>query len=235
MLEFMEKATFSFRVQDLKISISRIGKLIDYDKGENREMIAEMIADVLKEAEKICDIRAEYVICSDIKTDIASDRILVNGKEFNVGKIVRGQMKKSQSIAAFLCTAGSKIGEYARSLINEKDFLNGYLFDIAGSEIVEAAADEMQERLHKNMESYNMKITNRYSPGYCGWHVSEQHKLFSLIPQNYCGITLNQSSLMDPIKSVSGFIGIGEGVRFNAYSCNLCDMQNCIYRNHKSG
>jgi len=36
---------------------------------------------------------------------------------------------------------------------------------------------------------------------------------------------------MDPIKSVSGIIGIGENVRFNPYTCNLCDNKNCIYGN----
>jgi hypothetical protein len=230
----MDKFTFSFRISELDISIPRIGKLIDYDKGENRELISEMIAGVLKEAEDICDIRAEYVICRDVIFDNVSGNLLVNGVEFNVGKIVRGQLKKSNEIAVFLCTAGPKVGEYARILINEKDFLRGYIFDIAGSEIVEAAADKMQENLGLHMQKSNMKITNRYSPGYCGWHVSEQHKLFSLVPENFCGITLNQSALMQPIKSVSGFIGIGEKVRFNGYTCNLCDMESCIYRNHKN-
>lgn len=230
----MDKFTFSFRISELDISIPRIGKLIDYDKGENREMITEMIDSVLKEAEDICDIRAEYVICSDVMIDNVSGDLLVNGVEFNVGKIVRGQLRKSNEIAVFLCTAGPKIGEYARTLINEKDFLRGYIFDIAGSEIVEAAADKMQEVLNLHMQRANKKITNRYSPGYCGWHVSEQHKLFSLVPENFCGITLNQSALMQPIKSVSGFIGIGDSVKFNPYTCNICDMENCMYRNHKT-
>lgn len=230
----MDKFTFSFRFSDLGISIPRIGKLIDYDKGDNMELITEMIAGVLKEAEEICDIRAEYVICRDVMFDNLSGIMLVNGVEFNVGKIVKGQLKKSKEIAVFLCTAGPKPGEYARILINEKDFLKGYIFDIAGSEIVEAAADKMQENLGLQMHMSNMKITNRYSPGYCGWHVSEQHKLFSLIPENFCGISLNQSALMQPIKSVSGFIGIGDSVKFNPYTCNICDMENCMYRNHKT-
>jgi cobalamin-dependent methionine synthase I len=145
-----------------------------------------------------------------------------------------GQLRKSDSVAVFLCTAGPEIGDHARQLINEKDFLKGYIFDIAGSEIVEAAADKMQEALRINLLAENIMITNRYSPGYCGWHVSEQHKLFTLVPGNYCNISLTDSSLMQPIKSVSGFIGLGGKVRFSPYTCNLCDMQNCIYRNHKN-
>jgi hypothetical protein len=229
----MQKVTFSFSFNDLNIGIPQIGKLIDYDRGENQEMIAEMVGEVLREAGKICDIRGEYVIYDDVTAGDDPGKLIVHGTEFSVGKIVRGQLKRSRSVAVFLCTAGAGIGEKARNLISEKDFLRGYIFDITGSEIAEAAADRIQENLRENMEAINLHITNRYSPGYCGWHVSEQHKLFSLVPDNYCGIALNESALMEPVKSVSGFIGIGEQVKFNPYSCNLCDIENCIYRKHK--
>jgi hypothetical protein len=230
----MKRRTFDFSFRDLGISIDQIGKLIDYDKGENREMIAGMISDVLKEAELISSVKAEYVIYNDIIAESTGGSIIINGIDFNVGKIVRGQLKKSGSVAIFLCTAGPEIGDLARRLINEKDFLKGYIFDIAGSEIVEAAGDKMQEALRLEMLAENKLITNRYSPGYCGWHLSEQQKLFTLVPGNYCNISLTDSSLMQPIKSISGFIGIGENVRYNQYTCNLCDMQNCIYRKHKN-
>jgi len=68
----------------------------------------------------------------------------------------------------------------------------------------------MQGDLEKNMRDSGKKITNRYSPGYCGWDVTEQHKLFQLMPENYCGIKLTPSALMDPVKSISGIIGIGK-------------------------
>jgi hypothetical protein len=38
---------------------------------------------------------------------------------------------------------------------------------------------------------------------------------------------------MIPIKSVSGFIGIGEKVRFNPYTCQLCEAIHCVYRHRK--
>ena len=80
------------------------------------------------------------------------------------------------------------------------------------------------------MEQAGLKITNRYSPGYCGWDTREQHKLFSLLPENSCGIRLTESALMLPIKSVSGFIGVGANVRFNPYTCKMCDAEFCVYR-----
>jgi len=228
----MERVRLNFSFSDLNISIHQIGLLIDYDKGENMELISEMIGEVLKEAESACDIRAEYAIWPELKLPEGNAEMQINGIDFGIGKIVRGQLRRSESAAIFLCTAG-QVGERAKALIHEKDFLKGYIFDIAGSEIVEAAADLMQEHLKNKMAAAGKLITNRFSPGYCGWHVSEQHKLFSLIPENYCGIKLNDSALMEPVKSVSGVIGIGTDVKFMPYTCNFCDMKDCIYRKHK--
>jgi len=75
-----------------------------------------------------------------------------------------------------------------------------------------------------------MSLSNRYSPGYCGWPVSDQHILFSLFPEGFCGIELNGSALMTPLKSVSGVIGIGPALRREEYDCGICDMQDCVRR-----
>ena len=61
----------------------------------------------------------------------------------------------------------------------EGDLLRGYVYDVIGSEVVENAADMMQEELKAEAAAHGKKITNRFSPGYCGWDVAEQHKLFS--------------------------------------------------------
>lgn len=233
----MRKSTyrFQFSFADLSIDVSHIENVIGSEKGENREMVRDMIGDVLVNAAKICDIKAEYIICHEVSFNDELKSMRVNNIDFNIGKIIRAQIRKSQSVAFFLCTAGNKIGELSRKLMHEKDFLTGYIYDIAGSEIVEAAADLIQAELREQMVKENISITNRFSPGYCGWNVSEQQKLFSLIPDNFCGIKLTDSSLMDPIKSVSGVIGIGENVRFRPYTCNLCDDTNCIYRRTRHG
>lgn len=84
----------------------------------------------------------------------------------------------------------------------------------------------MEEELAAFIEKRGWKHTNRYSPGYCGWHVSEQQKLFSLFPvASPCGIQLTDSSLMIPIKSVSGIIGVGSHVRKLEYTCGLCTYE----------
>jgi hypothetical protein len=35
---------------------------------------------------------------------------------------------------------------------------------------------------------------------------------------------------MDPVKSTSGIIGIGENVEYNPYTCSYCGQKDCSYR-----
>jgi hypothetical protein len=226
----MKKSTFQFDFSDLKLNVFQIEQVIGYKEGESQETISELISGVLKEAEAICRIKAEYTIFQGVKFNDAEKSVAIKGVAFSVKKIVYGQIKKSDFIVVFLCTAGEEIGSRSRKAMKEGDLLTGYIYDVVGSEIVEAAADLMQNHLEMTMAADGIKITNRYSPGYCGWDVAEQHKLFQLIPDNYCRISLTPSALMDPVKSVSGIIGVGHNVRQNPYTCSMCDMKDCIYR-----
>ena len=229
----MINATFQFNFKDLKISASQVENVLGYKEGEDREIVTDLIEEILKEAGEICSIRAEYCICPEVQFDNTDKSIEVNNISFHLEKIVFGQIKKSDSVAVFLCTAGAEIGIRSREAMQERDFLKGYIYDVVGSEIAEAAADLMQNELEKTVVSSGKKITNRYSPGYCDWDVVEQHKLFQLVPDNFCGIRLTESALMDPVKSVSGIIGIGENVKFNPYTCKMCDMKDCIFRKNR--
>jgi len=210
-----------------------IEEVLGYDENDDRGFVIDLIEEVLSESRSISNIKAQYTIFDDIVFDNDSRSVKVNNFSFNVKKIVFTQLRKSESVALFLCTAGVEIGLRSRKAMHERDFLRGYIYDVVGSNIVEGAADLMQAELEKSMTGSGKMITNRYSPGYCGWDVAEQHKLFELIPDNYCGIQLTSSALMDPEKSISGIIGIGRSVKNNPYTCRLCSQKDCVYRSIK--
>jgi cobalamin-dependent methionine synthase I len=230
----MTRSAFNINFSDLKINIAQIEMVMGYKDGESQETISELTMKILREAESMCRVKAEYAVYPILKVNDIEKTIEVADQVFNVKKIVYGQLKRSDSVAVFLCTAGEEIGSRSREAMRAGDLLEGYIYDVVGSEIADAAADIMQNRLREELALEGKKITNRYSPGYCDWDVAEQHKLFQLLPDNFCGIRLNSSALMDPVKSVSGFIGIGTNVRYNEYTCGFCDMKDCIYRRVKN-
>jgi hypothetical protein len=73
-----------------------------------------------------------------------------------------------------------------------------------------------------------------YSPGYCGWHISGQKKLFAYLHPERIGITLNNSYLMTPLKSVTGVLVAGppEIHRFKPDFpfCRHCRTYSCLER-----
>ena len=225
--------TYQFDFKDLKITVSQIENVLGYTEGDDRTFVMDLIDELLIESQKICSVKAQYSVFNDVSFDKNSRSVNIEGISFDIKKIVFGQIKKSDSAALFLCTAGDEIGIRSRKAMQDRDFLKGYIYDVIGSEVVESAADLMQDKLEQAAASEGLKITNRYSPGYCGWMVSEQKKLFNLLPPGFCGISLSDSCLMQPIKSISGFIGIGPEIHHKAYTCEVCESSQCLYRNLK--
>ena len=69
----------------------------------------------------------------------------------------------------------------------------------------------------------------RYSPGYGDLSLESQKQVFALLnPPKYIGVTLNDSLLMSPSKSVTGIIGIGGCDKKE--DCANCNLENCEYR-----
>lgn len=227
--------SYHFSFHELSITRPRLEFLMGYEHGAIPESISRILKETLDRTPDYCAIQGGFVIKDTISFDNIARLITVDNVTFNPGDIVYSQVKKAEIVAIFACTAGPGISDWSKKLMAEGDPAAGYIVDILGSEIVETAMDKMHMLLSGIMTASGFKISNRYSPGYCGWNVSEQHQLFSLLPDHFCGIQLSDSALMKPIKSVSGIIGIGRDIQYNSYTCTICDSYNCPYRNRKSG
>lgn len=204
-----------------------------YNQEDVPSPVNSLIIKSIDDAVDYCYIQGGIIICDDIRLDHAKKSIQTSEFELNIKGRLFNEIKDSEKIALFLCTAGPDISNISKRLMDEKDMLAGYIFDVIGSVVVERAMDKIQEQFSSEMNASGYKITNRYSPGYCGWKTSEQFKLFKIFPKDFCGVRLSESALMVPIKSISGIIGIGSHVEYHEYHCELCDVVNCIYRDKK--
>ena len=179
---------------------------------------------------EICEIRGGYIVFDNVEIDYSEGKILLNGKEIFPQHKICIYLKKSEKIGVFICSAGEKFSILSKKANLEGDYLKGYIIDTFGSIIAERTADFIHNEIKQIAEKADLKVTNRYSPGYCNWNLSNQRELFSLLPENFCNISLTDSMLMLPIKSVSGIIGIGKNVKYLDYKCRTCNDKNCVYR-----
>jgi|WetSurMetagenome_2_1015567.scaffolds.fasta_scaffold22683_3 hypothetical protein len=223
------KAEFSF--SDTLITPATISRVMGYEHDDAPEPVLILINEAISNISSINDIRAEYKIFDSIELNNKEKALYISDVCFNLKSIIFKQIKESTAVALFICTAGRSLEELIRSAKKENDLLLEYVYDIIGSEIAEAAASRMEENLRSVKNNEGLNISMRFSPGYCGWEVQEQKKLFSFFPDNFCGITLSESSFMSPVKSVSGIAGIGACQYKTIYQCHICNDKYCIYRN----
>jgi cobalamin-dependent methionine synthase I len=164
--------------------------------------------------------------------DVPSGKVKTESADIQCGSKIARQLKGSNMVALFIGTAGNRFDEWIRKKGTE-DIMAEYYCSSIGSVIADKVADVIEDIVMKHASTLGMGITNRYSPGYCDWNIREQRMIFDLLPAGKAGVTLTQSFLMKPVKSVSGIIGIGPGLDQGAYMCEICGMTNCIVKKAK--
>lgn len=224
---------FNYSFSELPLNKDNLYSLLGFDEGVLPEPFDEYVSEAIKFAEELCKIQGAFCIADNVEIQSDNRVLIVNEIEFHIGKTIAKELRNLTKIAFFICTAGTPISQNSQKLLKGENPVLGYVLDLIGSLIVEGATDKLQQEIKRIAAGMNMEITNRYSPGYCNWSVADQHKLFSFFPPSCCGISLSDSALMSPIKSVSGIIGLGNHVKFREYTCDLCSQTDCIHRKLK--
>jgi len=143
--------------------------------------------------------------------------------------------KASDSLALFAVTIGENVGAKISGLFHGNEFALGSMLDSAASLGAEMAAQAL-ERFYAGYLKESGRFDStvgvmQFSPGYCGWHMSGQKKLFQHLRPDEVGITLRESFLMQPLKSISGVIVVGAKEIFEFDDdfpfCSDCDTHSC--------
>ncbi len=216
---------FDTTLDNLPIDTGELYRLMGYAGHTPSDEILALIEEVTRQLHTVCRPRYGYVLHPGRVTD--KRHLLVGDTIFNTGAIITHAMKEARMIAIFTATAGMEYHNWVAEQKREENILFDFIADALGSVIAEGAVSLVSDRLELEMAGENLKISNNYSPGYCDWNLKEQMQLFALLPEGISGITLTASSLMIPVKSVSGIIAVGEEVKKRPYGCDICTMKNC--------
>jgi hypothetical protein len=155
----------------------------------------------------------------------------LNETDTPVGEIY----EQSKHSLLFAVTIGKATSSEIDRLFEVNDYPLGCMLDAAASVTADRAAAKVEQQfsdaLSEDGWSPKSGAALRYSPGYCGWHISGQKKLFEYLRPEQIGITLRDSYLMEPIKSVSGVVLAGprDMHEFDpSYpSCATCETFSC--------
>jgi hypothetical protein len=126
---------------------------------------------------------------------------------------LQGIAKEADGMALFAATLGDPVSAKIQELFKENDPATACMLDSIASDRAETAATLLAEAfLESLLQQGEVDAEARalpYSPGYCGWHITGQRRLFAYLGPDQIGISLNASCLMSPIKSVSGVLVVG--------------------------
>lgn len=140
---------------------------------------------------------------------------------------------RADSLALFAATLGEPVSTRIAELFAAGDMAAGFVLDAVAS----VSADLLTERLacwfRARVPGEGTAVLG-YSPGYCGWHISGQRRLFERLGPDEIGISLNDSCLMRPLKSVSGVLVAGAAsihrFRPEFSFCAECATRQCLPR-----
>jgi hypothetical protein len=141
----------------------------------------------------------------------------------------------ADALAIYAVTVGDGVSHEITRRFALNDFALGCMLDAVASEGTELLARHAELLYEQATETLKRSRPNtrlmRFSPGYCGWHVSGQRKLFGFLHPEEIGITLRESCLMQPLKSISGVIIAGDERVFyfeDAFAfCGECTTHVC--------
>jgi hypothetical protein len=164
---------------------------------------------------------------------IEGARVVVGDGPAFTSRALARVLAGSKELVAFVVTIGPALEREVRRRTASGDYPEALMLDAVGSVAVEELAERVRRAVEAGARAIGAGCSNRFAPGYGDWDVREQAALFALLrgANAELAVSLNESCLMNPLKSLSGVIGLGEGVHRIAESpCHLCAKPNCLMR-----
>ena len=121
---------------------------------------------------------------------------------------LQNHLEGCESILLFAATVGTEIDRLMARYAPISP-TKALLLQAIGAERIEALCDVFCSEIEQEKEREGMRCTRRFSPGYGDFPLEAQRKIFSVLDcPRKIGLSLTESLLMSPTKSVTAIVGI---------------------------
>lgn len=193
-------------------------------RGEPTKEVLALVDEVCRELESVAN--PKYV-WREYDITVADGTVQIGGVVIE-SKRLSAHLAGCHRCAVLAATLG--IG--ADSLISRSFALGaarGAAAQAAGAAMIEEVCDRACRELAA-ASSFNTKP--RFSPGYGDFALSYQRMMLALSDaERRIGITLAESSMMIPTKSVTALVGLTKEQACAHKGCAQCDKKDCEFRN----
>ena len=204
----------------VSISLDELRKRLHMEKDSDMSEIQPLIdvAVQLIEPRALYDVR--YI------EEKLEDTVIVNGSRLK-SRVLRKNLDSVERIFPFVITLGRKLGQKQTA---SSDLLENFYLDTIGNVALNSARKQLERHLKSKFALG--KISSMAPGSLADWPIEEQAPLFKLLGDvdASIGVTLTDSLLMLPAKSISGIFFPTEG---SFISCQLCPRKVCESRKAK--
>ncbi|WP_455537728.1 vitamin B12 dependent-methionine synthase activation domain-containing protein [Terrisporobacter sp.] len=226
--------------------INNIKNLVEIDKGEvlrylqykNQDIksdLLKIIDESIEETKKIINPRfilRKYRIKKKKNLDGKDQIILEEANLILESNDLYDLLLECDECILMAATLGLEIEKEIRKL-TYTDLTKGIIIDSCATTAIEEVCDIIQDNIAKNLLKEDKYITYRYSPGYGDLSIENNSPINNILnSQRKIGLTVTNSGIMIPRKSVVALIGVSaKGTMNIKKSCNNCNNRhNCQYK-----
>lgn len=205
-------------------NIREIARYARADASDSR--IAALIEECIREAEAVLDYRICYIKDDIVRSDKSLSFCGMHTQSSTVAKAVNG----CEQLVLFAATIGAPfdrlIAKYGRLEPSK-----ALILQAIGAERIESLCDAFCEKMNTELNPLGKALRTRVSPGYGDIPLSMQKEIFQVLDcERKIGLTLNESLIMSPTKSVTAIAGIGSYYKGNVNPCVSCEKSDCAYK-----
>ena len=196
-------------------------EILRYAKGADEDVADELLKEALpKLSYKVCYMKfpvkreGNMLDLGFMKTD--SKSLLKN-------------LDGCDEIVLFGATIGIEFDRLMQRYIHLSP-AKAFILQGIGAERIESLCDAFCEEMKTDAEKRGKFTRPRFSAGYGDFTLDAQKDIFSVLDcARKIGLTLTDSLIMSPSKSVTAIVGISDTPSCKAHKCASCDKKDCEY------
>ncbi len=137
---------------------------------------------------------------------VTENSLIIGDTEFFSTRLAQN-MTGCKRVVMFGATLGTECDRQIK-VASTTDVALAMALQATAADKIEEVCDNLEKEIIKE---HDVKLRQRYSPGYFDLDIKEQKKFFSLLElQKRIGLTLTDTYEMLPTKSVTAFIGVDD-------------------------
>lgn len=203
-------------------------RYLGYGRNAADERTLALIEDAFAELERTA---APKSVCRIFDMDQTEDgRIIIGNMEIKSTSLTRN-LKGCVKVLLFGATLGAGVDRFMKRA-SIADMAKAVIIQACAAALLEEYCDEEQLRIGGELEKQGLYLRPRFSPGYGDFDICNQEPLVRMLDcAKSIGLTLTDSFMMTPEKSVTAVIGASPiKERCPIAGCEACGKKDCEYR-----